>query len=120
MISRGWKMAAMASLIVVLVLFLTPYVWIFLTSFKTRLDALNDIPVWLFTPTFDHYPTIFLEKGYLPLVWNSLIVAIFSTGMSLVFGVPAAYVFGVRRFFKRSSITACSATFLWYASISSL
>ena len=66
MISRGWKMAAMASLIVVLVLFLTPYVWIFLTSFKTRLDALNDIPVWLFTPTFDHYPKYFWKRATCP------------------------------------------------------
>jgi multiple sugar transport system permease protein len=93
MISRGWKMAAVATLVVVLVLFLTPYVWIFLTSFKTRLDALADVPVWTFTPTFEHYPKIFIDKGYLPLVWNSLIVAIFSTVLSLTFGTPAAYVF---------------------------
>jgi multiple sugar transport system permease protein len=93
MISRGWKMAAVAALVVVLVLFLTPYLWIFLTSFKSRLDALNDVPVWVFTPTFEHYPKIFLDKGYLPLVWNSLIVAIFSTVLSLIFGTPAAYVF---------------------------
>ena len=43
MISRGWKMAAVATLVVVLVLFLTPYVWIVLTSIKTRLDALADV-----------------------------------------------------------------------------
>tara|TARA_B100000809_G_scaffold262532_2_gene313708 strand:+ start:650 stop:1471 length:822 start_codon:yes stop_codon:yes gene_type:complete len=93
MISRGWKMAAVATLVVVLVLFLTPYLWIFLTSFKTRLDALADVPVWTFSPTFEHYPKIFIDKGYLSLVWNSLNVAIFSTLLSLSIGVPAAYVF---------------------------
>ena len=81
-----------AALGVVLVVFLTPYLWIFLTSFKTRLDALADVPVWVFTPTFEHYPTIFIDKGYLPLVWNSLVVAVCSTLMSLSIGTPAAYL----------------------------
>ncbi|MDJ0956457.1 MAG: carbohydrate ABC transporter permease [Arenicellales bacterium] len=91
--TRAWKTAALAAVIVVLVLMLLPYLWIFLTSFKTRLDALADIPVWAFAPTFDHYPKVFIDKGYLPLVWNSIIVATFSTVLSLVVGAPAAYVF---------------------------
>lgn len=91
--NRGWHMAAVATVIVVLIVFLTPYLWIIMTSFKTRLDALADVPVWRFTPTFEHYPKIFLDKGYLPLVWNSMYVAMFSTVLSLIFGVPASYVF---------------------------
>lgn len=91
--NRGWRMAAYAVVIVVLVVFLTPYLWIIMTSFKTRLDALADVPVWAFKPTFEHYPKIFLDKNYLPLVWNSMYVATFSTLLSLTFGVPASYVF---------------------------
>ena len=91
--TRAWRMAAIATVIVVLIIFLTPYLWIFMTSFKTRLDALADVPVWTFTPTFEHYPKIFLDKGYLPLVWNSMFVASMSTILSLGFGAPAAYVF---------------------------
>jgi multiple sugar transport system permease protein len=86
-------MAALAALVVVLVVALTPYLWLLMTSFKTRLDALADAPVWLFTPTFEHYPTVFLDKAYLPLVGNSLIVAGVTTALSLAVGVPAAYVF---------------------------
>ena len=86
-------MAMVATLIAVLILFLTPYLWIVMTSFKTRLDVLSDTPVWFFTPTSEHYPTIFIDKNYLPLVWNSMFVAAFSTILSLAFGTPAAYVF---------------------------
>jgi ABC-type glycerol-3-phosphate transport system permease component len=57
-------MAALAALIVVLVIALTPYVWLFMTSIKSRLDALADTPVWLFTPTFEHYPKVFLDKAW--------------------------------------------------------
>ena len=93
MMGRAWRIAAMAAILAVLVLLLLPYLWIFLTSFKSRLDALADVPVWAFTPTFDHYPTVFLDKGYLPLLWNSIVVALFSTALSLAVGAPAAYVF---------------------------
>ncbi len=91
--SRPWRMVALAVLIVVLVVALTPYLWLIMTSFKTRLDALADSPVWLFTPTFEHYPKIFIDKDYLPLVMNSAVVATASTAISLAVGVPAAYVF---------------------------
>ena len=86
-------MAALAALVVALVIALTPYLWLLLTSFKSRLDALADAPVWLFTPTLEHYPKVFLEKDYLPLVVNSLIVSGVATALSLLVGVPAAYVF---------------------------
>ena len=96
--SRAWRMAAVAAVVVILIVALTPYLWILLTSFKTRIDALSDTPVWLFTPTFDHYPTVFLDKGYLPLLWNSVVVASATTALSLAVGVPAAYVFARHSF----------------------
>ncbi|MFB3130128.1 MAG: carbohydrate ABC transporter permease, partial [Lysobacteraceae bacterium] len=90
---RSWRMAALALIVVVLVITLTPYLWLVMTSFKTRLDALADVPIWLFTPTLEHYPKVFLDKDYLPLVLNSLIVAGSVTALSLLIGVPGAYVF---------------------------
>lgn len=95
---QSWRIAAFAAVIAVLVIALLPYVWIILTSFKTRVDALSDTPIWLFTPTFKHYPTVFLDKGYLPLVWNSAIVAVSTTVLSLVIGAPAAYIFARHNF----------------------
>lgn len=91
--SRAWRTFALGVLLAVLVIALIPWIWMLLTSFKSRLDALADIPVWFFSPTLEHYPKVFLEKDYLPLVWNSVLVASVTTLLSLMFGVPAAYVF---------------------------
>jgi len=96
--SRAWRAFAIGLILVFVVVALTPYLWILMTSFKTRLDALADQPVWLFAPTFEHYPEVFLNKNYLPLVWNSLLVASATTLLSLAFGVPAAYVFARHEF----------------------
>lgn len=96
--SKAWRGVAFAAVAVVLVVALTPYLWMLLTSFKSRTDALSDTPTWLFDPTLEHYPEVFVRKQYLPLVWNSVIIALGSTLLSLVVGVPAAYVFARQRF----------------------
>ena len=91
--SRAWRVVAIVALIAVVVVLLTPYVWMILTSFKTRIDALADTPMWIFEPTLAHYPEVFIGKDYLPLVWNSVVVASVTTVLSLAIGVPGAYVF---------------------------
>ena len=96
--TNAWRSAVYATLLIVLIILLTPYIWMFLTSFKTRVDALSDVPVWIFSPTLDHYPEVFINKGYLPLVFNSVIIATISTLLSLLVGVPAAYVFARHSF----------------------
>ena len=96
--SKGWRNVAIGVLICVMIIALTPYVWLFLTSIKTRVDALASFPKWIFTPTFEHYPTVFIHKNFLPLVGNSVIVAVSCTFLSLLVGVPAAYVFARQRF----------------------
>ena len=101
---RSWQIAAFAVIVAVLVVALTPYIWMILTSFKTRVDALSGTPVWAFTPTFKHYPTVFIDKGYLPMVWNSTIVAVSTTLLSLIVGTPAAYVFARHRFMGKEDL----------------
>jgi multiple sugar transport system permease protein len=96
--TKAWRGAVIAAVAVVLIVALTPYVWMFLTSLKSRMDALSDTPVWLFDPTLEHYPEVFVRKKYLPLVWNSVFIALGSTLLSLAVGVPAAYVFARHEF----------------------
>ncbi|MCG8419525.1 MAG: carbohydrate ABC transporter permease [Proteobacteria bacterium] len=96
--TRAWRGAALAAIVVVLVVGLTPYLWMFATSFKTRLDTLSDVPIWTFQPTLEHYPEVFLDKEYLPLLWNSVAIALGTTLLSLFVGVPAAYVFARYQF----------------------
>ena len=64
--SRAWRNLGLGIIIAVVIIALTPYVWMFLTSIKTRVDALTSVPKWLFSPTFEHYPKVFLDKEYLP------------------------------------------------------
>ena len=61
-----------------------------LTSFKGRLDILSPQPTWVFTPTFANYPDVFIDKDYLPLLYNSLLISTGSTALSMLVGVPAA------------------------------
>jgi multiple sugar transport system permease protein len=98
--SRGWRGAGKAVVAAAIVIGVVPYLWMFLTSFKSRVDALADTPHWVFSPTLEPYHEVFLRKDYLPLVWNSVIIAVGSTILSLVLGVPAAYAFA-RLSFKR-------------------
>jgi len=75
----------------ILLVILTPYVWLVLTSFKDRVDAFAIPPKILFTPTLDNYVTAFGQKGFTQNLVNSAIVATLSTVLALVVGVPAAY-----------------------------
>jgi multiple sugar transport system permease protein len=97
-ISRAWRGAIIAAVLAMVVVALTPYVWMLSTSFKGRLDALSYKPVWTLKPAVEHYHDVFIDKQYLPLVWNSVVVALGTTILSLAIGVPAAYVFARSRF----------------------
>ena len=50
-------------LIVFLVITLLPYLWLVLTSFKTKLDAFSIPPKVFFQVTFDNYREAFLDGG---------------------------------------------------------
>jgi multiple sugar transport system permease protein len=74
-----------------LVLVLTPYIWIVLTSFKTRVDAFAIPPKIVFSPTLSNYRLAFVDGDFTRNLVNSVIVATASTAVALIAGVPAAY-----------------------------
>lgn len=78
----------------VFIFFIFPIVWIVLTSFKTRADALSAVPVWIFTPTLDAYQALLFDKGWLENVVNSLFVSIINTVLVLIISLPAGYSMG--------------------------
>lgn len=84
--------------ILVLIVFLFPIVMIFLTSIKTRADALASPPVWIFTPTFSNYTDIFQQYPFAAYLRNSILVASLNTLIALIIGVPAAYALARFRF----------------------
>jgi len=82
----------------VVIFFLMPIVLIFLTSIKTRVDALAFPPVWLFTPTFDNFLEIFELHDFGLYFRNSLVISSVSTLLSMVLGVPTAYTLARHKF----------------------
>lgn len=81
---------ALASWIVV-GLFMLPFLWMMLGSFKTTVDFLSFPPVWLFKPTLTNYWQVFQDNQFARYVLNSTLVATGATAIGLLLGLPAAY-----------------------------
>jgi len=69
-----------------------PILWMFLTSFKTELDAFSMPPKFLFFHwTTENYGTVQDRSDYLHHALNSIIVAGGSTLIAMLIAVPAAW-----------------------------
>ena len=71
--------------------FMLPFLWMVLGSFKTTVDFLSYPPVWLFQPTLENYRQVFADNAFARYVLNSLLVAAGATVFGLLLGIPAAY-----------------------------
>jgi multiple sugar transport system permease protein len=74
-----------------ILVYLSPLLWLALTSFKNRVDIFALTPKLFFTPTLDNYREAFQSKGFDKNLINSIVVALVSTAIALAVGVPAAY-----------------------------
>lgn len=88
--SRGWLDWWLPLTLGLLLLVLTPLVWLLMMSFKTEIDALAMPPKVIFAPTLENYSGL-LEARFLRPLLNSVVVATVTTTLSLALGVPAAY-----------------------------
>ncbi|HEX2913372.1 MAG TPA: carbohydrate ABC transporter permease [Chloroflexia bacterium] len=79
------------AILLVLIFFILPFLWMVLSSFKTQIDITTSDNIFKFTPTTENYQNVFGQYNYLLYLWNSLLVAAASTFLSLVLGLPAAY-----------------------------
>ncbi len=90
--SSSRSLAAQVALMLVIILFCVfPFYWMVTTSLKTQVLALESPPVWIFTPTFSNYVTVLFDDGVLRTLINSLIVAVSTTILAILLGLPAAY-----------------------------
>lgn len=88
---RWGRYLTYALMAVVLIIILFPFVWMVLTSFRSQVDNTSPVPVWFFKPILDNYLNVIRRNDFLQYTWNSLVIAVLSTGFGLVFGLPAAY-----------------------------
>jgi len=68
-----------------------PLIWLFLTAFKTELQAIAVPPELIFTPTLENFHEVQARSDYLLYARNSLITSVLSTVIGLALAAPAAY-----------------------------
>ena len=74
----------------VLIVLLSPFLWLLQMSFKSNDQILQFPPLLVFTPTLENYRSLW-HSAFSASFVNSLLSASFSTALSLLLGVPAAY-----------------------------
>jgi len=79
---------------VIMVVLIFPFYWMGLTAVKpdqelVNLDATN--PLWTWNPTFKHIYALLFETDYPTWLWNTMMVSISATILSLIASVGAAY-----------------------------
>jgi ABC-type glycerol-3-phosphate transport system permease component len=99
----GVAVLARVAIWLIILASLVPIYWMVTTSFKDPEAALQIPPnVVGFAPTLDNYVELLggetTARGFAPLLANSIIVAIASTALALVLGLPAAYALARIRF----------------------
>lgn len=65
----------------------------FLTAFKSQYTISASPPKWIFKPTLENFRNV-LGKGSFDFhlyLWNSLIIAVISSGVAILITIPAAY-----------------------------
>jgi len=87
---RTWALWILSGLLLMVWAF--PVLWGLLTSFKTERDVLAYPPVLWFKPTLDNYAAvIFGSSSILSNLWSSLVVSVWTTVLTMLFAIPAAY-----------------------------
>jgi multiple sugar transport system permease protein len=87
-------------LAVFLFVLLFPFYWMVVTTFKPDEELLSRTgnPFWIVHPTLAHIKKLLFETSYPEWLWNTMLVAVVSTFLSIVCSVLAAYAIERLRF----------------------
>lgn len=83
------------------IVLLFPFYWMGVTTLKSNEELYNykDFnPLWVSSPTFDNIYKLLFETDYPQWLWNTMLVAVVSTCLSLFASVLAAYAIQRLRF----------------------
>jgi multiple sugar transport system permease protein len=100
---RGWRVRLLTlwlPLAVAMFFALFPFYWMAITSLKTNQELYSRkvMPLIVHNPTLKHYVDLLTETSFLEWTWNTLLVAVISTAISLVLGAMLAYPLARLRF----------------------
>jgi multiple sugar transport system permease protein len=79
---------------IILIVLLFPFYWMALTAIKPDeqlLDLERYNPFWTWNPTFKHIAKLLFETQYPLWLWNTMLVAMSATVLSMIASVLAAY-----------------------------
>ena len=101
-------------LTVFLFVLLFPFYWMIITTFKPNEELLSreGNPFWVHSPTLAHIKKLLFDTAYPDWLWNTLLVSVVSTLLSIACSVLAAY--SIERLRFRGSRYVGMAIFLAY------
>ncbi|EST52105.1 sugar ABC transporter permease [Brevibacillus panacihumi W25] len=106
---QAWKTIEWLLLIGVGLVFVFPFLWMFITAFKTMPEVYQFPPSWWPNSwQFENFRIAWSSGPFLTYVWNSLIVALGTLVLQFLIGVPAAYSFARYRFKGRNMLFGLS------------
>jgi multiple sugar transport system permease protein len=94
---------------------LFPFYWMVITSIKSNAelyDMQHGNPFWVVKPTLSHFYHLLFETGYPGWMWNTILISVVATFLSLSASVAAAYAIERLRF--KGAQPAGLAIFLAY------
>jgi multiple sugar transport system permease protein len=111
---RAWALRwSYFFLVLFAVIFLTPPVYMVITSLKTSAEisaATN--PWWVYNPTLENYATLLSSAQFLTFFRNSAVVSVLVVSVTMLISVPAAFALSRMRFW--GSATIATGIFLTY------
>ena len=85
---------------VFLIVLLFPFYWMVITTFKPNEELLSreGNPFWVIHPTLDHIKKLLFDTAYPEWLWNTILISVTSTFLSIFCSVLAAYAIERLRF----------------------
>src|SRR6266566_9696394 len=101
-ISRGRRRTLFWSyffLILFVIFFLTPPIYMFITSLKTSAEiSAAGNPWWVYNPTLSNYADLLSSSQFLTYFRNSAVVSTVVVAVTMLISVPAAFALSRMRF----------------------
>jgi len=100
-------------LVLFAIFFLTPPIYMFITSLKTSAEiSAESNPWWVYSPTLSNYIELLTQNTYLTFFRNSAIVAVLTVIITMAISVIAAFALARMKFW--GSATLATGVFLTY------
>ena len=100
-------------LVIFAVFFLTPPIYMLITSFKTNAEiSMAVAPWWILEPTIGNYVELLTSGPYLTFFRNSALVSVLVVAITMAVSIPAAFALARMRFW--GSATLATGVFLTY------